>query len=392
MRIGILCLSSCGGSSRVATNLACELAAKGHRIHLFSRNRLFFDPVARSGISVHTLLNSAHEPASDHSMPSNWAPADHEKFLALLLEVLNSEPLDVLHYHYAVPFAALAAKVREQLGSKAPVMVGTLHGTDVTIHGRNSNSRDQLRSALCTADSLTTVSRHHSQLAARVFDLDTRPQVIPNFIDPSQFKPKSDFADPKNVRSRPTLVHLSNFRPVKDTLAVAKVYRALRERVPASLWLIGEGPDLEAVRDYIDRHRVPDVRIWGKQEHVADLLTQTDLMLITSLSESFCLAVLEAMACGAAVLATAVGGLPELVTEDAGYLFPTDDRQAAVNFAESLLTNPVRLSAMRKAARLRALEFSVDKIVPSYESLYRELINSSLARQPEEPCLQIAQA
>jgi glycosyltransferase involved in cell wall biosynthesis len=410
MRIGIMCLASFGGSARIATQLATVLAQRGHRVHLFARTTPFGDKKNTNGVVLHTVTPDREAGIHPASLDTDWSAEDYKTFLSHILDVITSEGLDLLHFHYAVPFAFLAAEVRQYLGSTSPLLVGTLHGTDVSLYGRDPANSARLTQALRNMDALTTVSFSHARLAVSLFGLPTLPKVIPNFIDLSRFgyhiysSPKSylkpngngwngttvnpTFA-PKNgsildTHSRPRISHVSNFRPVKDTRSVAHIFLGIREQMEADLWLIGEGPDLEAVKSILQQGRVEDdVCYWGLQHEVAPLLTQTDLLLMTSLAESFCLAALEAMACGVPVLTTRVGGLPEVVIHGkTGGLFPPGDYDAAVRMAVNLLSNPAQHQTMKEMAVRRASRFDQHRIVPLYEDLYQRLLYRKSCKTP----------
>ena len=188
-----------------------------------------------------------------------------------------------------------------------------------------------------------------------------------------------------NGRSIPRIAHVSNFRPVKDAQSMARIFLGIRQQMEAELWLIGEGPEMEAVVSILQQGQVEnDVRYWGLRHDVAPLLAQTDLLLMTSLSESFCLAALEAMACGIPVLATRVGGVPEVVIHGkTGFLFPVGDHDVAVRTAVNLLSNPTQHQAMRVMARQHATRFGHNSIVPVYENLYQRLLYQRSSKSPD---------
>ncbi len=393
MRIGIMCLPSFGGSTRMATELATKLAGRGHQVHLFARTPPFDNRNYGDGITLHTVFPDREAGLHPARLHTDWSGRDYQAFLDCLLAVITRERLDILHFHYGVPFAFLAADVKERLGRQAPLLVGTLHGTDVSVYGHDPAYKSRLAEALRRMDALTTVSASHARLAAQLFDLPALPEVIPNFIDLSQFMHRRSFslhrpyiipnqAGAGEITSsyRPRLVHVSNFRPVKNVQSVAHIFVQLRQQMEAELWLIGEGPDLDAVKAILRQERVEaDVRYWGLRRNVAPLLAQTDLLLMTSLSESFCLVALEAMACGVPVLATRVGGLPEVVIHGkTGFLFKSGDHKMAVLLAVYLLSNPGRHQLMRAAAMAHAARFDHHQIVPAYENLYERV----LCRQP----------
>ena len=402
MRIGIMCLASFGGSARIATQLAVQLAQRGHKVHLFSRTTPFGDKSHTNGVTWHTVTPDREAHIHPARLYTDWSAEDFQVFLSRVLSVIAREGLDVLHFHYAVPFAFLAAEVRRHLGWTAPLLIGTLHGTDVSVHGRDPIKGPQLAQSLCDVDQLTTVSKSHACLASDVFGLSTRPEVIPNFVDLSRFRPLKHLASTADrageerlplshyeegkviLRPKPRIAHVSNFRPVKDSRSMARIFLGIREQMEAELWLIGEGPEMDAVKSIFRQSRYgKDVRCWGLQHDVAWLLAQTDLLLMTSLSESFCLAALEAMACGVPVLATDVGGLPEVVMQgETGFLFPVGDHDLAVRLAVNLLSDRSRHQAMGEAAVRHAARFGYEQIVPVYEDLYRKLLARDSPRIP----------
>ncbi len=385
MRIGIMCLSGMGGSARIATQLAGHLARRGHRVHVFARTTPPGAEILAPWVTLHTVTPNLEAHIHPASLYLDWGPADLDAFLSHILNVIATEGLDVLHFHYAVPFAALAAEVRRRLGRAAPLLVGTLHGTDVSTVGRDPVHGPALARALAELDALTTVSVSHAVLAAQLFRLTTPPLVIPNFVDLAAFKPASPRpADGGALPARPRIAHVSNFRPVKDSQSMARIFLEIRQAIDAELWLIGEGPDMPAVRSILQQAGAEkDVRYWGLHSDVAATLAQTHLLLMTSLSESFCLAALEAMACGVPVLAPRVGGLPEVVLSGVtGWLFPPGDHATAARLAVALLSDRAHYDAMSAAAIRCAARFGHEQVVPVYEALYARLLARRSRRIP----------
>ena len=371
MRMGIMCLSSLGGSARVAEQLATQFARRGHRVHLFSRTTPFGASALANNVQLHTVKSGLEADKHPARLDTDWSAADFEEFISNILQVIDEEGLDVLHFHYAIPFAFLAAEVKHRLGLAAPLLVGTLHGTDVSVYGRDRVKGFELAQTLDEIDVLTTVSNNHALLASELFGLRTPPIVIPNFVDLSQFHPLQAHLCP-----RPKIAHVSNFRSIKDPQSMARIFLGIREQMEAELWLIGDGPEMAGVKSTLRRSEYEqDVRYWNLQGNVAHLLAQTDLLLMTSLAESFCLAALEAMACGVPVLATDVGGLSEVVIKgETGFLFPVGEQDMAVQLAVNLLSNRVQHQAMSVAAVSHAAAFDIEHIIPLYESIYQEFL------------------
>ena len=376
-RIGIMGLASCGGSARIASQLAVQLARRGHKVHLFTRTDPFCDMIRTSELTLHTVKSNRDADVHPASLDIEWSSKDLQAFLSCVLDVIAADGLDVLHFHYAVPFAFIAAEVKLRLQWASPILVGTLHGTDVSIQGRDPVKGPQLARSLRQMDALTTVSHSHARLAANVFGPSARPKVIRNFVDLSKFQPQKPlFHTSGDERPRPKIAHVSNFRPVKDPQSVASIFLRIRKQMDAELWLIGDGPEMNAVKSILRQSGFEDdVRYWGLQRNVGQILAQADLLLMTSVNESFCLAALEAMACGIPVLATDVGGLPEVVTHgETGYLFPLGDHGSATRLAVNLLSDQTLLRTMQIAAVRHASQYGFEKVVPLYEDFYQQLL------------------
>ena len=371
MRIGVMCHASFGGSARVGTELAIALARRGHRVHLFTGTPHLGSWDHVPGLVLHIVEPNGADQLHPARLHTDWSEGDLHRYTQCIERVIATEGLDVLHFHYAVPFAFVAQRLRDTLGDATPWLIGTVHGTDVTHFGKDSAIGPRLVGALKSTDVLTTVSTSHAGLAATAFGLSSPPHVIPNFVDLSRFRPNSCVRSSR--RSRPRIAHISNFRPVKDPQSMARIFLQVRARMDAELWLIGGGEEMAAVRSLFQRSPFAhDVVYLGLQRDVAPFLRQVDLLLMTSLYESFSLVALEAMACGVPVLATQVGGLPEVVMHGStGMLFPLGDQALATDMAVSLLSDPVRHRVMRGAAIRHSRQFGVDRIVPVYEALYR---------------------
>jgi N-acetyl-alpha-D-glucosaminyl L-malate synthase BshA len=374
MRIGMMCHASFGGSGRIGIELTLALARQGHRVHLFTRTPPLggaWEPIPN--VELHTLKADAANEPHPSTLHTDWSERDIQDYLSLILGVIDAEGLDILHYHYAVPFAFFAQRLQDRLGEAMPRLVGTLHGTDVTSFGKAPDIGPRLTKVLQSSDFLTTVSSSHAELATTVFDLPSPPHVIPNFVDLSRFWPTARERSLVQTQLRPRLVHVSNFRRIKDPQSMARIFLDIRSRMEAELWLIGDGDELSAVRTIFEESAfADDVCYLGLQRDVAAYLRHTDLLLMTSLYESFCLVALEAMACGVPVLSTEVGGLPEVVAHgQTGMLFPLGDHALAADMAVRLLSNPLRYRAMRQAAIRQARQFDVDDIVLAYEECYQ---------------------
>lgn len=328
------------------------------------------------GAAFCALDGGSAELAPGH-LDLGWSAAEIQRAATCLARSVQERSIQVLHFHYADPFALMAIKVRQLLGAARPAIIGTLHGTDVTIR-RDLVDLLSLRGALLQLDALTAVSASHAALATETFRLRGMPLVIPNFVDLGKFYPL-----PARTPGRPRVVHVSNFRPVKDPQRMSRVFLQVRRAVDTELWLVGDGPLMPAVRTLLAGGRDEgDVRFFGLRLEVQPILADTDLLLLTSREESFSMVTLEAAACGVPAVAPDVGGLPEVVG-DGGVVYDRDDEQAAVEAVLGVLRDPARRQTLAKAALVQAQQFSADVIVPRYEALYRLV----LARQSHSPPL-----
>lgn len=360
--VGILCHSTVGGSVRIATQLACALVARNYDVIVFG----FAPPLFALPRDLELRSVCAVPPGPRDRLQVDVDQASLQALTRLVVEAVRAGEVDILHFHYALPFAAVAREVRTRLGS-SPGIIGTLHGTDVSMQGARSPAKRRLLQDLGMADVLTTVSRSHARLVRRRFD--RTPVVIPNFIDLNGFFPLHE----QRV-TRPRVVHMSNFRPVKNTLSVARAFGRFHVETDSELWLVGDGETLPETLRELRRRGVPekDVRCFGMVDDPGSILAQTDMALLASHQESFSLAALEAMACGVPVVGTRVGGLGELIDgQSCGALVdPGDDRALAA--ALSSVWNQIEL--LRSGAIRRAAEFSREMIVPQYESMYRTVL------------------
>ena len=370
MRIGLLCHSSVGGSVNVAVDLARGLSRRGHDVHVFSPTAPPGLDSKRDRVRLHTLGAAC---ALDPRLRTEWSDRERAAFVELLCAAGQRHTLDVLHFHYALPFAEIALAAQRRLGGAAPVVVGTLHGTDVDA-GRDR----QLASVLEGVDALTTVSRSHAALAMRELGLNRRPRVVINSIDLRRFSA----LQPPSARGRvPRVLHVSNFRAVKDPARLARTFVEVRGGCACELWLVGDGEEMPHVKAILSAGGVmDDVALLGLRTDVESLYPHADVVLLTSRRESFSLVAIEAAACGVPVIAPRVGGLPEVVVDGrTGLLYDAaDPAQPAAALRRLLGDGPLR-AAMGAAAARHARRFSHDHGVERYERLYREVLRERAA-------------
>lgn len=367
LRVGIACFSSFGGSGVVATEIGMALGRRGHRV-------CFLSDKPPSRLDLNTSNVSFHEVAL-----LDYPLVAHRSFaLALtakMIEVSRTEKLDLLHVHYAVPHAISAVMAKQILGSDAPKVVTTLHGTDVTLVGADHGFAPLTHFAVASSDAVTAPSRWLAETARANLGLasDLRIDVIPNFVDPQQFAPP-----PKRERGRPpVLIHVSNFRPIKRVHDVVAVFAAVHRTAQCRLELVGDGPERSRAEALVRDLGLQDhVSFRGEMDDLVGLYGTSDVFLLPSESESFGLAALEAMACGVPVVASDVGGLPDVVADgETGFLLPMGNVAAMAEAATRLLTDDVLWADMSRLARERARTcFALDRAVDRYEATYRRVL------------------
>ncbi len=373
MRIGITCYPTYGGSGAVATELGLELARRGHEIHFISYASPFRLRGFAERVTFHEVTQAEY-PLFEQSSPYALALAVKQH------EVAVRERLDLMHVHYAIPHATTAWLAKQMMQAERDLkIVTTLHGTDITLVGQDPSYFSITKFSIEQSDAVTAVSEYLREETYRAFGCaDCDVAVIPNFINPADYHPATDATCRRALApaSHRILIHVSNFRPVKRVLDVVQIFAGVRKAMPATLVLVGDGPDRDAAEHEVDGLGLTrDVRFLGKVDNVADVLRGGDLFLLPSKTESFGLAALEAMACGVPVVASAVGGIPEVVTDgETGALAPAGDVAGMTERALAILKGGAEHERLKRNAAARALEFAAERIVPRYEHLYEDLL------------------
>jgi len=376
MKIGITCYPTYGGSGVVATELGIELAARGHEVHFISYAMPIRLTITNGRIHFHEVEVTTY-PLFDHP-PYTLALA------VKMTEVAEEASLDLLHVHYAIPHSVSALLARSMAAPRRLPFITTLHGTDITLVGNDRSYLPITRFSIEQSDGVTAISHYLRDRTLKEFDIHHPIEVIPNFVNCDLYKR----ADNPQLRAswapngEPILMHLSNFRPVKRVTDVVEIFARVREKMPTKLVLMGDGPDRGAAEWLVRQKCINrDVFFLGKQDHVEQKLGLADVFLLPSDLESFGLAALEAMACEVPIVASNVGGLPEVVTHGVdGFLVEPRDVAAAAKCTLEILTRADHGREMGQQARINARrKYCSNDVIPQYEAYYQQVLGSASA-------------
>lgn len=378
MKIGIVCYPTFGGSGVLATELGMALSEKGHEVHFITYQqpvRLHFHP----NIYYHEVAVPTY-PLFDY-------PPYETALASTMVNVILNNNLDLLHVHYAIPHASAAYFARQILkkqGRDIP-FITTLHGTDITLVGRDQTYAPVVTFSINESDAITAVSQNLKEETFRFFPIEKDIQVITNFVDMKRFSysDKNHFKKMLAPNDERIMVHVSNFRKVKRVEDVIKVFEKVHAKIPSKLLMIGDGPERPGAEELCRSLEIcNDIRFLGKQDQMDEILSITDLFILPSQYESFGLSALEAMACGVPVISTNAGGLPEInVHGQTGYLSEVGDVADMAKNALHILTDDGRLTEFKKNALAQAQTFDKNHIVPLYEELYKKVVANYKAKQ-----------
>lgn len=372
MRIGIVCYPTFGGSGVLATELGKALADKGHQVHFITYQQPVRLNEFNANIFYHEVRVTTY-PLFDY-------PPYETALSSAMVDVINNHQLDLLHVHYAIPHASaayMAKKIVEAQGRYIPVIT-TLHGTDITLVGRDKTFAPVVAFSINQSDAITAVSQNLRDETFRTFQIEKEIRVIHNFVDTRRFhkKPIDAFRRVIAPNGERILLHASNFRKVKRVKDIVRIFEIVRKKIPSKLLFVGDGPersDAESLCRELDI--CDDTRFVGKQEQMEDILAIADLFLLTSEYESFGLAALEAMAAGVPVISTNAGGLPEIAIQgETGYLDDIGDIHSMSEHAIKILGDDETLKRFKANAVAQAKNFDIHRIVPQYEALYNRFL------------------
>lgn len=377
MNIGITCYPSYGGSGVVGAELGLELAKRGHEVHFIS-----YAPPMRLGDGHSPRERIRFHAVEMLTYPLFEYPPYTLALASKLYEVAREHSLDLLHMHYAIPHSISAYLAREMMRPERYLpVVTTLHGTDITLVGRDTSYLPITRFGIEQSDSITAISHYLRSATEETFCVGCSVEVIYNFVDAEYYRRSSNETLRKEVapQGERIILHISTFRPVKRISDCVEVLARVVADVPARLIMCGDGPERREAEELAARLGVGDrVLFVGKQPQstIREYLSISDLLLLPSLTESFGLAALEAMSCEAPVIATRVGGIPEVVDDgQAGYLFDVGDVSGMAESARRILSDPAERQRLGKRGREIAISrFAAESIIPQYERLYEQVI------------------
>ncbi len=375
MNIGITVYPTYGGSGIVGSELGRDLAERGHNVHFISS-------------VLPTRLTELNDRIHFHEVEMMSYPLfEHQPYdLALatkMATVARAEKLDLLHVHYAIPHSISAILARESIKQKRYVpVITTLHGTDITLVGADRSYLPITRYGLQQSDGVTAVSKFLKQATIETFDFD-EIEVIPNFICGLHYKrqPESPLRNELAPSGEKLLVHVSNFRPVKRPADCVEILAKVRAKgVNARLVMVGDGPERSATYYRAEQLNLNgNISFVGKQANIADYLGIADVFLLPSELESFGLAALEAQACEVPVIATRIGGIPEVVSEgETGYLSDIGDvSKMSEDTLRLLADEDLRRAFGEKGRELAIQRYGSDKIIPQYISFYEKILKKT---------------
>ena len=371
MKIGIVCYPTFGGSGVLATELGKALAEKGHEIHFIT----YQQPVRLNGFHTNIFYHEVRVP----TYPLFDYPPYELALASTMVDVILNHDLDLIHAHYAIPHASAAytAKqiVKQKTGRSVPVIT-TLHGTDITLVGRDKTYEPVVTFSINESDSITAVSENLKEETYKHFDIKKEIEVIHNFVDVHRYnkKPVAAFRQVIAPNNEKIIIHASNFRKIKRIDNVMEIFKNIHAALPSKLLMVGDGPERPLAEDLTRQYGLDaDVRFLGKQEQMEEILAVSDVFLLPSEYESFGLAALEAMAASTVVISTDAGGLNEInINGVTGYTSSIGDVDSMSKNAIALLKDEAKLKSFKHNALKEAKLFDIHHIIPKYEALYRK--------------------
>lgn len=376
MKIGIVCYPTFGGSGVVATELGLALSKRGHEIHFIT----YSQPVRLDLLGNNVHYHEVNVPEYPLFLYQPYELALSSK----LVDMVKLYDIEILHVHYAIPHAYaayMAKKMLQEEGIYVPI-VTTLHGTDITLVGSHPHYKPAVTFSINKSDAVTSVSQSLKDDTLRLFDIKNDIDVVPNFIDFSRYK--THFTDCQRdimaTEDEKIITHISNFREVKQIPDVIRIFYNIQKQIPAKLMMVGEGPEKEAAEMLCAKLGIANkVIFFGNSNEIDKILCFSDLFLLPSITESFGLAALEAMASGVPVISSNTGGIPEVNIEGvSGFLSNVGDVEAMSKNAIYILSDETRLKQFKENAKKESRKFDIQNVVPQYEAIYERTLSNCM--------------
>ena len=376
MKIGIVCYPTFGGSGVVATELGLALSKRGHEIHFIT----YSQPVRLDLLGNNVHFHEVNVPEYPLFLYQPYELALSSK----LVDMVKLYGIEILHVHYAIPHAYaayMAKKMLQEEGIYVPI-VTTLHGKDITLVGSHPFYKPAVTFSINKSDAVTSVSQSLKDDTLRLFDIKNEIDVVPNFIDFSRHK--THFTDCQRDimanENEKIITHISNFRKVKQIPDVIKVFYNIQKQIPAKLMMVGEGPERVEAEQLCESLGITDkVVFFGNSNEIDKILCFSDLFLLPSVTESFGLAALEAMASGVPVISSNTGGIPEVNIDGvSGFLSNVNDVEDMSKNAIHILSDTNRLKEFKERAKEESKKFDISNIVPKYEAIYKRTLKKCM--------------
>jgi glycosyltransferase involved in cell wall biosynthesis len=343
---------SVGGAEIMCETLSLALAALGHQVivvSLYDYHSVITERLEAAGLDVRYL---GKKRGVDLCV------------LHRLRKLLRAERPDAVHSHlyaseYVVP-AAMLAGVRRR--------VHTLHNVAQKENGRAGRLLNRLFFHACRTVPVALSELVRDTVVEEYGLKKERIPVIFNGIDLSKCQEKETYARQGNF----TVLHIGRFVETKNHLGLLRAFALLHEAHPDSeLHLIGEGELMASVKQYAAECGLQDcVRFLGLQDKVHGFLQQADVFVLPSLYEGVPMTLIEAMGSGLPIVASAVGGVPDMLDGESALLVPPEET-AVANALLAYYTDEALRRSHGENAKQRAADFSDITMAKRYVEVYQ---------------------
>ena len=375
MKIAIVCYPTFGGSGVVATELGLELAHRGHEIHFITYRQPVRLALLNSNVHYHEV--NVPEYPLFHYQPYELALSSK------LVDMVKLYKIELLHVHYAIPHAYAGYMAKQMLKDEGIIipMVTTLHGTDITLVGNHPFYKTAVSFSINKSDVVTSVSQSLKDDTYKLFNIKKEIHVVPNFIELDKHRNEREINCERSVMAKPEeriITHISNFRKIKRIPDIINIFYKIQEKIPAKLMMVGDGPEKIKAERLCEELSIQDkVIFFGNSNETDKILSYTDLFLLPSETESFGLAALEAMAWSVPVISSNSGGLPEVNFDGiSGFLSDVGNVEEMAQNSLKILSNIETLNTFKENALGVAKKFDIKNILPIYEDIYQQAIQS----------------